>query len=85
KREPYKWTGEQQHAFEILKRHLIMTPILRYSDFNKMFILHMDASSMDLGAVLVQKDEDNREYVVAYASRGLSKLERNYSALELEY
>jgi len=37
-----------------------------------------------LGTVLVQLDDNNREYMVAYASRSLNKNEKNYSISELE-
>ncbi|CAG8800349.1 12058_t:CDS:1, partial [Dentiscutata erythropus] len=80
----YKWNNDQNYAFESLKRHLITAPILRYPDFLKTFFIHTDASGSGLGAVLSQKDDDDKEFVVSYASRGLTLHEKNYAATELE-
>jgi hypothetical protein len=84
KDKPFEWKAKQQKAFEWLKYQLITMPILQYPDFKKPFYLHMDASRTGLGAVLAQKDEDNKEYAVAYASRSLNRAERNYSTTEQE-
>ncbi|CAG8776222.1 11018_t:CDS:2, partial [Cetraspora pellucida] len=84
KNVPYEWAKEQQYAFETLKRHLMMAPILRYPEFKERFYLHTDALSTGLGAILAQKDKDNKEYVIAYASRELTRTEQNYLASELE-
>ena len=59
-------------------------PILAYADFKTPFILHTDASSEGLGAVLYQY-QDNQRRVIAYASRSLSPSERNYPAHKLEF
>ena len=53
-------------------------------DFKVPFILHTDASSDGLGAVLYQNQDDQRR-VIAYASRCLSPSERNYPAHKLEF
>ncbi|CAG8830344.1 2242_t:CDS:1, partial [Gigaspora rosea] len=42
------------------------------------------ASNSGLGAVLAQIDINKKEYVVAYTSRSLTKVKRNYSTTELE-
>ena len=60
-------------------------PILGYPIIGKPFILHTDASLNGLGAVLYQKDQEGKIRVIAYASRSLSKSERNYAAHRLEF
>ena len=79
------WTEECQIAFEHLKHLCSQTPILAYANYTKPFKLHTDASEHGLGAVLYQKQDDNMERVIAYASRALSKPERNYDTHNLEF
>ena len=84
KSSSFKWTKECQEAFEELKRMLVSPPILTFPDFSKDFILDTDASDFGMGAVLSQIDENGCERVIAYASRTLSKAERNYSVTRKE-
>lgn len=80
----YQWKRDQQQAFEYLKECLISSPILVYPDWNRKFILFTDASTFALGAVLTQRDKQDQEHVIAYASRTLLPAEKNYTATELE-
>ena len=48
-------------------------------------MLHTDASTTGLGAVLYQKQEDGKERVIAYASHTLNRAECNYDAHKLEF
>jgi hypothetical protein len=57
---------------------------MTYPDFSKRFILATDASDWGIGAVLSQKDTENLEHPIAYASRLLSSPELNYTTLEKE-
>ena len=58
--------------------------MLRRPDVSRAFQLHTDWSAVGLGAVLTQKDEEGKEYVVAYASRSNNSAESNYSSYEGE-
>jgi hypothetical protein len=46
--------------------------------------LHTDASHHGLGAVLYQ-EQGGQKWVISYASRGLTKAEKNYPAHKLEF
>ena len=85
KYRPVKWTEECQRAFDRLKEACTETPVLAYADYTKPFRLNTDASERGLGAVLYQLQEDDTNRVIAYASRSLSKTERNYDAHKLEF
>ena len=59
--------------------------MLAYADYKKSFWLNTDASELGLGSVLYQQQEDGTFHVITYASRSLSKTEKNYSAHKLEF
>lgn len=80
----WKWTPECQNAFEMLVEKLSSPPILAYANYDLPFMLHTDVSCDGLGAVLYQT-QGGKEHVVAYASRGLRKGEKNYPAHELDF
>ena len=80
-----EWTAECQQAFEQLKLLCSKIPILAYANYRKPFKLHTDASENRLGAVLYQKQDDGTDHIIAYASRTLSKSERNYGAHKLKF
>lgn len=62
---------------------MITAPILTHPDFSQRFILDTDTSDHAIGAVLSQKVNDV-ERVVAYASRTLTKSERQYCVTRKE-
>lgn len=80
----WRWGDEESKAFECIKEKLMSPPILAYADFDQPFILHTDASSNGLGAVLYQR-QNGEKRVIAYASRGLRNSERHYPAHKLEF
>ena len=80
---PFCWEEAQEEAFRELQKRLQSPPVLAHFDDNAETEMHTDASDIGLGAVLVQK-QSGCEKVIAYASRGLSKEEKNYSASEKE-
>ena len=76
----WEWGEAQQCAFNTITS----PPVLAYADFSKPFVLHTDASTEGLGAVLYQVQE-GQERVIAYASRGLRNSEKHYPAHKLEF
>ena len=81
---PWKWETEQQTAFSTLKELLSTAPILGYADSTLPYELHTDASGTGLGAVLYQ-DQDGQKRVISYASRSLTKSEKNYPPHKMEF
>lgn len=79
KGRPWVWERQHQQAFEALKSKLISLPMLSHPDPNLPFDVHVDASNVGLGAVLVQAGRP-----VAFASRTLTSTEQNCSATEKE-
>ncbi|XP_062407933.1 uncharacterized protein LOC134099157 [Sardina pilchardus] len=81
------WTSQCEQSFQDLKSRLVTAPLLAYADFSLPFILEIDASLSGLGAVLSQ-DQGGQVRPVAYASRTLSRAEKNmpnYSSMKLEF
>ena len=76
KNAPFCWTGECDNAFNRLRQLFISAPIRSYPNFSTEFILDMDESNDGAGAVLSQR-HNSMEHVVAYASKSLTKAERN--------
>ena len=85
KRTKIVWTEECESAFVKLKELCSDTLCLAYPDYTNSFKLYTDASESGLGAVLSQVKQDGIERPIAFASRTLSKSERNYDAYKLEF
>ncbi|XP_071695370.1 uncharacterized protein [Rutidosis leptorrhynchoides] len=75
----FRWSDEQENAFQTLKRLLCQAPILVLPEGTDDFVVYCDVSLAGLGCVLMQ-----REKVIAYASRQLKTHERNYPIHDLE-
>jgi len=79
----FRWTKECDGAFRSLKRSLTTAPILSLSRDDASYVLDTDASNSGLGVVLSQL-QNGEEKVILYASRLLSKAERNYDTTKKE-
>ncbi|WVZ63477.1 LOW QUALITY PROTEIN: hypothetical protein U9M48_013104 [Paspalum notatum var. saurae] len=75
----FRWTDDQQAAFDELKKRLTTAPMLTLPDQQKKFIVYCDTSRDGLGCILMQKGK-----VIAYASWQLRKHEVNYPTHDLE-
>ena len=66
-----EWTNCCGESFDTLKAICSECPVLACADYTEPFVLHTDTLTMELGAVLYQKQEYGKEGVIAYASRTL--------------
>ena len=82
---PVDLPPEVRKAINILKRKVQSMPVLVFSDFDKPFLLEMDASKEGLGAVLSQKQSDGHYHPVAFGSCSLTPSEKNYHSSKLEF
>jgi hypothetical protein len=82
---PFEWGPSQEQAFADLKAAVTSAPVLQPFRTNAQHLVMADASSVGLGAVLLQADTDNDLFrPVAFHSRKLSPAERNYPTREQE-
>ena len=74
----FEWSGACQWSFDKLKHALASAPVLAYPKFGpgNNFILETDASTVGLGAVLSQVQDDGNIYPVAYASHSIDNTRR---------
>ncbi|VDI25347.1 Hypothetical predicted protein [Mytilus galloprovincialis] len=79
KENAWNWTFEHDKAFEMIKKAVTKTPVLKYFDSKSETTLQCDASEKGLGASLMQDSQP-----IAYASRALTKTEQNYAQIEKE-
>ncbi|KAI8511935.1 hypothetical protein Bbelb_110350 [Branchiostoma belcheri] len=79
----FAWDDACQKAFDSLRAALVTPPVLAYPDFTSPLTLYTDASNTAIGAVLTHPD-DLGEHVISYASKTLSKQERNWSTYDRE-
>lgn len=79
----FKWTSECQSAFEALKTLLCSTPVLVAPQFEKPFLLEVDASGIGVGAVLLQTGEDGLNHPISFFSKKFLKHQTNYSTVLL--
>lgn len=77
------WGELQELAFLSLKKALCSFPVLKLPEIEKPFVLQTDASSVGLGAVLLQVDDGIRR-PVAFGSRKLNAAEKAYATVEKE-
>ena len=80
----WKWTGELQQAFEILRSKFAESLWLVHPDENKGWIINTDASGKAIGSVLMQEDGDGGVNVISTTSRILKPAEQRYTTCEKE-
>ncbi|MES9880794.1 MAG: reverse transcriptase family protein [Sedimenticola sp.] len=83
KKITFSWNTACQNSFDELKHRLVTAPVLAFPVAGHQFILDTDASEYGIGGVLSQI-VDGQEKVLSYASRSLTKCEKNYCVTRRE-
>ncbi len=78
-KKPWQWDSIHQEAFDSVIKTITKEVILVYPDFTKPFDIYTDASTKQLGAVIIQ---DNRPIV--FFSWKLSGAQSKYTVTKLE-
>jgi len=73
-----------QSSLDVLKETMVTVPILVFSDWQKEFHVHVDASCIALGEILTQEGEGETDHTIDFARRNLSKAKKNSSTIECE-
>ena len=81
---PWKWGQIEMDALEKLRGLISKSPVLKYPDLDRPFIIETDASGVGIGAVLLQPDENGVEHPVAFFSCSLNSAQQNYSIADRE-
>lgn len=84
KEKKFEWGTSQQKAFLNLKLAISTCPTLQFPKQGGKFRVSTDASDVGLGATLTQIDPENHEFAIAFASRTLSRAEKNLAVIERE-
>lgn len=78
----YTWSSRCQEVFESVKALLCSAPVLAAPRLDQPFKLHIDASNVGAGAVLLQENVEGVDCPVSYFSRKFNKHQYNYSIIE---
>lgn len=87
KNQHFKWTSDQQNAFDHLKQLLTSAPFLSFPRFDLPFRLAVDTSSRGLGYMLYQLDPNDSEQqprIIRYGSKALNSWQMSYGPTKLE-
>jgi RNase H-like domain found in reverse transcriptase/Reverse transcriptase (RNA-dependent DNA polymerase) len=84
KEHSFMWTDECTQAVDKLITIVTSNPILYCPNYDKPFILKVDASQYAIGAILQQVDNSGKLHPVGYFSKALTDAERGYDVHDRE-
>ena len=84
KDKKWDWTEKQERAFGELKRRFTEELVLVVPDLDKKMRMEVDASDYATEGVLSMECEDKLWRLVAFLSKSLNEMERNYEIHDKE-
>ena len=83
-KERFKWITFHQHFFHNVWQEFRKETLLTYFDINKQTFIFTNAHKTGLSTILAQGENVSNAKPVAMVSRSTSKVEQNYTQLDLE-
>jgi hypothetical protein len=80
----FQWNKDCQQGLDTLKENMVTSPISVFLDWEKTFHVHVDASTIKLGAIMAQPRAGDLEHPIAFARMNLSESKQNYNTTERE-
>ena len=84
KNKKWEWIEKQEKAFKELKKRFTEELVLVVPDLDKKMQMEVDASDYATGGVLSIECEDKLWRLVAFLSKSLNEMERNYKIHDKE-
>jgi len=84
KNKKWDWTEREEKAFRKLKERFTKEPVLTAPDIDKKMRMEVDASNYATGGVLLMECGDGLWRPVAFLSKSLNEMERNYKIHDKE-
>jgi len=84
KNKKWEWTEREEKAFKELKEKFTKEPVLAAPDIDKKMRMEVDASDYATGEVLSMECKDGLWRPVAFLSKSLNEMERNYEIHDKE-
>jgi len=84
KDQKWNWTERQKKVFKELKERFTKEPVLAALDIDKKMRMEVDASDYAMGGVLSMECKDGLWRPVAFLSKSLNEMERNYKIHDKE-
>ena len=67
--QEYEWTEECDASFDTLKKILVESHVLQFPNWSIKLYVHIDASGIEIDALLTQRGDDGMDYPIVYISR----------------
>jgi transposase InsO family protein len=81
----FEWLPRHEEAFNALKKVIMKATMLSYPDYSKEFEIYTDASKLAIGAVILQRnDDESLRPPIAYFSRKMTPAQQKYTVGEQE-
>ena len=84
KDKKWDWMEKQEKAFKELKENFTKEPVLAAPDLDKKIRMEVDTSDYVTGEVLLIECKDGLWRLVAFLSKSLNEMERNYKIHDKE-